>query len=63
MSPALASICLIRSHQESPIYIYIYFFFHILFSYRVLQDIEYTTLYYIVGPCWLSVLYIVVCIC
>ena len=45
------------------IYIYIFFFFHILFSYRVLQDIEYTTLYYIVGPCWLSVLYTVVCIC
>ena len=62
------AVCLPQSHQERPIYIYIYiyiffFSFHILVSYRALQDIEYTTLYYTVAPCWLSVLYIVVCIC
>ena len=35
----------------------------ILFYYRLLQDIEYNSLCYIVGPCCLSILYIVVCIC
>ena len=43
-------------------YIYIYFF-QILFPYRLLQNIEYSSLCYTVGPCWLSILYIVGCIC
>ena len=30
---------------------------------RLLQDIEYSSLCCTVGPCWLSILYIVVCIC
>ena len=34
----------------------------ILFHYRLLQDLEYNSLCYIIGPC-LSTLYIVVCIC
>ena len=38
-------------------------FFQILFYYRLLQDIEYSSLCYIVGPCCLSTLQIVVCIC
>ena len=37
--------------------------FQILFHYRLLQGIEYSSLYYIIGPCCLSMLYIVVCIC
>ena len=37
--------------------------FHILFLYRLLQDIEYSSVCYTVGPYHLSVLYIVVCIC
>ena len=42
-------------------YIRIYtFFFEILFCYRSSQDIEYSSLCYIVGPYWLSVLYITV---
>ena len=46
------------------LYIYMYiFFFQILFPYRLLQNIEYSSLCYTVGPCWLSILYIVVCIC
>ena len=44
------------------IYIYIYIIFQILFHYRLLQDTEYSCLCYTVGPCWLSILYIVVCI-
>ena len=38
---------------------HIYFLFQILFHYGLLQDIEYTSLCYTVGPC-LSILYIVV---
>jgi len=34
------------------------YFFQILFPYRLLQNTEYSSLYYIVGPCCLSVLYI-----
>ena len=34
--------------------------FQILFSYRLLQNIEYSSLCYMVGPGWLSVLYTVV---
>ena len=37
--------------------------FHILFHYVLLQDIEYSSLCYTVGPFYLSILYIVVCIC
>ena len=42
---------------------YIYILFQIFFRYWLLQDIEYSSLCYIAGPCCLSVLYIVVCIC
>ena len=41
------------------IYIYIYLL-KILFHYRLLQDKEYSSLCYTVGPCYLSILYIVV---
>ena len=45
-------------------YIYIYLFlFQILFHYRLLQDIEYSSLCYTVNSCCLSILYVVVCIC
>ena len=43
------------------IYIYI-FFFCIIFHWKLLQDIECSFLYYRVDPCWLSILYIVVCV-
>ena len=42
--------------------VYIYILFQILLHYRLLQDIEYSSLCYTVDPC-LSLLYIVVCIC
>ena len=35
----------------------------ILSHYRLLQDIEYSSLCCVVGPCSLSILYMVVCIC
>ena len=37
--------------------------FQILFPYRLLQNTEYSSQCYTVGPCWLPILYIVVCIC
>ena len=37
--------------------------FQIIFHYRLLQDIEYSSLSYPVGPYCLSILYIVVGIC
>ena len=43
------------------VYIYIFFLFQILFLFRLLQNIEYSSLCYTVDPCWLSILYIVVC--
>ena len=42
---------------------YTYILFQIFFHYRLLQDIKYSSLCYTVGPCCLSVLYIIVCIC
>ena len=42
---------------------YIYVLILILFHYRLLKDFEYSSLCYTVGPCCLSLLYIVVCIC
>ena len=45
-------------------YTYIYILFHILSSQDGLsQDIEYSSLCYTAGPCCLSILYIVICIC
>ena len=45
------------------VYICIYILFQIIFHYRLLKDIEYSSLCYTVGPCYLYILYIVVCIC
>ena len=42
------------------LYISIYIIFQILFHHRLLQDIEYSSLCYTVGPCSLPTLYIVV---
>ena len=36
------------------------FFFQILFPYRLLENIKNSSLCYTVGPCWLSILYLVV---
>ena len=44
-------------------YTYISILFQILFYSRLLQDTEYSPLCLTVGPCWLSIWYIVACIC
>ena len=61
------NVVLISSVQQSDLVIYIYInthmyiVFQILFHYRLLQDIEYNSLCYTVGPCYLPILYKVVC--
>ena len=59
VSPALQADSLLLSHRGSPIYV---FFFRFLFHYRLLQDIEYRSLCYTVGPFGYLCVYIVVCI-
>ena len=57
------NVVLVSVVQQNDSIICIYIHFHILFHYRLLQDIEYDSLCYTVGPCCLSILYItVVCI-
>ena len=46
--------------SDSSIYIYIYFFSFIFFSTMILQDLEYSSLCYAIGPCCLFTLYIIV---
>ena len=46
--------------SDSDIYIYI---FSDSFPYRLLENIEHTSLCCIISPYWLSILYLVVCIC
>ena len=49
--------------QQSDSVIHIYaLFFYILFHYGLSQDIEQSSLCYTIGPCCLSILYIIVCI-
>ena len=57
------NVVLVSGVEQSDSVIYIHILFHILFHYGLLQDIEYSSLCYTVGPCWLSLLNIVVCIC
>ena len=45
-----------------PWYTHIPTLFQSLFPYRLLQNIEYCSVCYTGGPCWLSILYIVVCV-
>ena len=56
-------LCLIAAVRPSDSVIHIYILFHILFHYGLSQDIEYSSLCYTVGPCCLSIPYIIVCIC
>ena len=44
-------------------YIHIYILFQIIFHYSLLQDIEHSSLCCTVGPCCLSILYTIACIC
>ena len=54
------NIVLSSAVQPSDSVTHMYILFQILFHYRLLQDIEYSSLYFIVGPCWLSILHTIV---
>ena len=58
-SSTLRADSLLSEPPGKPIYI----LFQVLFHYRLLRDIEYSSLCYRVDPCWFSVLCIIVCIC
>ena len=45
------------------VYIYTYIIFEVILHYKLLQDIDYSSLCYTIGPCCFSTLYIVVYIC
>ena len=49
--------------SDSIIHVYIHIIFHIIFHSGLSQDTEYSSLCYTVGPCCLSIIYIIVCIC
>ena len=49
--------------SDSVMHIHVAILFQILFPFRLLQSIEQSSLCYTVGPCWLSILNIVVCTC
>ena len=57
------SVVLISAVQQSDSVIFVYtFFFNVLFRYGLSQDIEYSFLCYTLGPCFLSILNVMVCI-
>ena len=47
--------------SDSVIHIHVSILFQILFPFRLLHNIEQSSLCYTVGPCWLSILNIAVC--
>ena len=57
------NIVLVLGIQQSDSVIYVYVSIFSNSHYRLLQDIEYSLLCYIVNPCYLSILCIVVCVC
>ena len=58
------NVMLISAVQLSDsVYIYMDIVFHTLFHHDLSQDIKYSSLCYAVGPCYLSILYIIACIC
>ena len=54
-------VMLVSGVQQSKSVVHIPVPFHILFLHRLFHSIEYISLCYRVGRCYLSVLYIVVC--
>ena len=57
------NVVLVSDVQQSESVIHISTCFQILFPYRPLKTSKQSSLWYIVGPCCLSILYIIACIC
>ena len=49
--------------SDSVIHTHVCTLFQVLFPFKLLQSIEQSSLGYTVGPCWLSILCILVCTC
>ena len=47
--------------SDSVIHIHVSILFQIIFPFRLLHNIKQSSLYYAVGPCWLSILNMAVC--
>ena len=56
-------VCLISAVQQRDSVVPMYILFHVLFHYGLSQEIEYGSLCSTVGPCYLFILYVIVCIC
>ena len=59
------NVVLVSGVEQSDlvIHIHIVILFQIILPFRLLQNIEESSLCYTVGPCWLSILNIIVCLC
>ena len=57
------NICIYILFHILYLYVYMYILFHIHFHYDLSQESEYDSLGFTVGPCCLSILYIIVCLC
>ena len=59
------NVVLVSGVQQSGsvIHTHVSLLFQIIFLFRLLHNIEQSSLCSTVGPCWLSILYIVVCVC
>ena len=57
------NVVLVLGVQHSDSVIHIFIGFQILFLNRLLQNIEWSFLCYIIGLCWISALHIIVCVC
>ena len=57
------NVVLVSGVQQSDLVIHIHvsILFQILFPFKLLQNIEQSSLCYTVGPCWLSILNVAVC--
>ena len=65
LSNSTTNVVLVSGAQQSDSVTHIHesILFQTLFSFGLLQSIRQSSLCYIVGPCWLSILNIVVCTC
>ena len=54
----ISNVVLVSGAQQSDsvIHVHVSIFFQILFPYRLLQNIEQSSLYYLVESCWLPIL-------
>ena len=62
-SDLIYNVVLVSGVQQSDSLIHLSILFQKFFPFGLLQNIEQSSLCYIVGPCWLSVLNIAVCTC